>query len=355
MNSKDERKNRRGVGSRRRDVLILALLCLFTVQCVRSTFFNNESSLDWSTYAAGTAALPYQGRVGMVPVLRWAQRTGWMVRGAARYQVMMVAGARYREPVTVEKFASLLVGLAAAFVLLGYAVWYGRRRGVGLWWLPSVLLLGILTVSLVVRSEHTVWTPYDLPHTALFGIAVMCAFEGGWLAMLLLFVVDVPVRETSIFLIAVAAPFAFLHWKRLRGGVARVAALIVGMAAYWEMWQVMIRRRFEHNPSDTGPRVATNLHEILFPHHWPQTLCVGGYLIIFIWLERHLLSSRERLLLYSTLICAPITLYYGVWGETRIWLEWSLPWAILGTREFEGYLRQRNAVPDRMEERSLVA
>lgn len=290
----------------------------------------------------------------MVPVLHWAEHTGWMVHGADRYQAMMAAGARYKEPVTVEKFASLLVGLVAAFVLLGYVVWYGRRRST-LWWLPSLLLLEILTVSMAVRSEHTAWTPYDMPHTALFGIAVMCAFEGQWLTMLLLFAVDVPVRETSIFLIAVAAPLAFLDWQRLRGGIVRVATLVVGMAAYWEVWQVTIRHRFARNPSDTGQRLMGNLHEVIFPHHWPQMLCIGGYLIIFIWLERALLSPRERLLLYCTLITAPVTLYFGVWGETRIWLEWSLPWAILGAAEVEQYLRLRQASPGTVEEHRLAS
>ncbi len=324
----------------RRDLLILALLLLFTIQCVRSDFFVNESSgIDWRSYAAGTYAMPYQGRVGMVPVLRWAEHDGLMVRGAAKYQAMMIAGSKFEEPVTVEKFASLLVGLLAAFLLLGYAIWYGRRRGYRPWWLPGVLLLAILTVSLSVRSEHNVWTPYDLPHAALFGIAVMCAFQSQWLLMLLLFAIDVPVRETAIFLVAVSAPMSYLAWRTKKHRILLTALMALGMTAYWFVWRLAIQHWFAHNPSDTGPRFANNLHELLFIHHWPQTLCVGGYLIVFIWLERGLLSSKQKLLLYCTLATAPLTLYFGVWGETRIWLEWSLPWAILAATELQQYLR----------------
>lgn len=327
-----------------RDLLILALLSLFAVQCVRSNFFNNESSgIDWARYAAGTERMPYQGRVGMVPELRWAEGNPWMVRAAQKYQSMMVAGARYKEPVTVEKFASLVIGLISMLVLLGFTVWYGRRRHGGLWWLPAVLMMEILTVTLVVRSEHTAWTPYDLPHTALFGMAVMCAFEGWWVAMLALFALDVPVRETSIFLLVVAIPFAYLNWRETPRGLLKVAAMAAAMVAYWEAWHVAIARRFAQNPNDTGPRFMENLHEVLFPHHWPQMLCVGGYLILFIWLERRVLERGEKLLLYCTLACVPVTLYFGVWGETRIWLEWTLPWAVLGAAEVRHYWRRRQA------------
>lgn len=326
----------------RRDILIVFLLGLFAIQCVRSDFFVNESSgIVWSNYAAGTARMPYQGRVGMVPVLRWAEHDRLMLQGAAKYQAMMIAGSKYEEPVNVEKFASLLVGLLMMLALLGYCIAYGRRRGFRPWWLPSVLTFAILTISLSVRSEHNVWTPYDLPHTALFGIAVMCAFHEEWLAMLALFAVDVPVRETSIFLVAIAVWMSYLTWRETRGWWVRVGGMAVGMTIYWAAWRVAIQHRFAHNPTDLGTRFTGNLHELLLPHHWPQMACAGGYLIAFIWLERKWLNAREKALLYATLVCAPVTLYFGVWGETRIWLEWSLPWAVLAALEAERWMDSR--------------
>ncbi|MEG9435726.1 hypothetical protein JAO29_06070 [Edaphobacter sp. HDX4] len=325
---------------KRRDILLLAFLSLFAVQCVRSHFFNNESNgMDWSTYAAGTAKMPYQGRIGMVPVLRWAEENSFMVQTAHRYNAMMVAGARYKEPVTVEKFASLLSSLLAMFGLLGFTVWYGRRKMQGPWWLSAVILLEILTVTLAVHSEHTAWTPYDIPHTALFGLAVLCAYEGWWAAMLLLFAIDVPVRETSIFLLAVTVPMAYLRWKQ---PLWRTVALALGMGVYWEGWHLWIQHRFAHNGNDIGNRLRMNLHEIAVPTHWPQMLCAGGYLIVFIWLERRRLSPNERLLLYCTLLSTPVTLWFGVWGESRIWLEWSLPWAVLAAAELNQYWSHRS-------------
>jgi hypothetical protein len=321
----------------RRDFVILGFLILFMIHCVRSEFFVNESGVDWRSYAAGTTAMPYQGRVGLMPWLRWSENNGLMVRGASKYQSMMIVGSRYAEPVTVEKFAALVIGLLSALALLGFCVLYARRKGLRPWWLPSVLLLAIMAVSLSMKSEHNAWAPYDLPHAVLFGIAVICAFEDEWLMMLLLFAVDVPIRETSIFLLAVAIPMAYVSWQLQRLAYLRIGVMAAGMAVYWAAWRLAIHHRFAHNPNDTGQRLVGNLHEMVFPHHWPQMFCAGGYLIVFIWLERKRLLPRERLLLYCTLACAPVTLYFGVWGETRIWLEWSLPWAILAASELRHY------------------
>src|SRR5579862_7331205 len=214
----------------RRDLLILFFLILAAMHCVRSDFFVNESGgIDWRGYASGEAPMPYQGRVGMMPVLRWAEQNSVMVRGAAKYQSMMIVASKFSEPVSVEKFTSLVVGLIALLILLGYCIWYSRRRGFEPWWLPSVLMLAILTVTLTMRSEHDVWTPYDLPHTALFGIAVMCAFESEWVPMLALFAIDVPLRETSIYLLLVSVPMSWMAWQSTRSRNLRVALMAGGM------------------------------------------------------------------------------------------------------------------------------
>jgi hypothetical protein len=332
-------------GWSRRDLLILAFLFLAAIHCVRSDFFVNESGgINWQGYAAGEIQMPFQGRVGMIPVLRWAEHSPVMVRGAAKYESMMIVASKYSEPISVEKFTSLAVGTFSLLLLLGYCVWYSRRRGFQPWWLPGLLMLLILTVTLTMRSEHNVWTPYDLPHTALFGIAVICAFESEWIPMLLLFAFDVPLRETSIYLLAVSVPMSWIAWKNEKSRNLRVSLMAAVMGAYWLAWRVAIMRRFVNNPNDTGLHLGANIHELLFPHHWPQMFSVGAYLIVFIWLERRRLQEKERLLLWCTLITAPVTVLFGRWGETRIWLEWTLPWALLAAREVEQYVRQASRV-----------
>jgi hypothetical protein len=332
---------RGGGGWSRRDFLILVFLMLAAIHCVRSDFFVNESAgVDWRGYASGEIQMPYQGRVGMMPVLRWAEQNSVMVRGAAKYQSMMIVASKYSEPVSVEKFTSMVAGLISLLILLGYCVWYSRRRGFAPWWLPSVLMLAILTVTLTMRSEHDVWTPYDLPHTALFGIAVMCVFESEWVPMLALFALDVPLRETSIYLLAVSVPMSWMAWQSARSRRLGVGLMAAGMGAYWLAWRIVIQRWFANNINDTGLHWGANFHELMFPHHWPQMFSAGGYLILFVFLERGRLGTKERLLLWCTLLCAPVTLFFGRWGETRIWLEWTLPWALLAAREVEQYFRE---------------
>lgn len=305
---------------------------LAALQCARSDFFVNQAwAIDWHRFVAGTVMQPYQDRVGMLPYLRWAGHNAWVALCLTKYGQMTFWEARYQEPMSVEKFASLLAGVVSVLALLAFCVAYGRKR-LRLWWLPSVFMLLILMVSLDVRSEHNVWTPYDLPHACLFGAAAICALEGQWAAMLLLFAVDVPVRETALFLVAVFLPLG------LRGGKRRTLIMAALMLAYWVGWRLLEHRWFGHNPSDVASYHANNLHELLYPHHWPQIFSLGAYLVPFLILERKRLAERPRWLLFASLACMPVVAYYGVWGETRIWLEWTLPWAVLAAMEAEDFI-----------------
>ena len=121
---------------------------------------------------------------------------------------------------------------------------------------------------------------------------------------------------------------------------------MAGMGVYWLAVRMAITRHYAANVDDTRPRMNQNLHEIVFPHHWPQLFTAGGYLLIFVWLERRRLPLRGRALLYACLVCFPITLWFGVWTESRVWLEWTMPMAALATWEaidwMESY-RQRTA------------
>jgi hypothetical protein len=83
----------------------------------------------------------------------------------------------------------------------------------------------------------------------------------------------------------------------------------------------------------------------MLPHHWPQMLGAGGYFLVFIVLERSLASPRQRLILYSFLVCLPVILLYGVWVELRIWIEWTLPWSAIAASELQSHLRAGPETP----------
>ena len=56
-------------------------------------------------------------------------------------------------------------------------------------------------------------------------------------------------------------------------------------------------------------------------------------------LERRRLPVEQKMLLYGCVVCVPITLWFGVWTETRVWMEWTLPLAALAATEVVGWMR----------------
>ena len=163
--------------------------------------------------------------------------------------------------------------------------------------------------------------------------------------MLVCFAVDVPLRETALFSILMLAPIYFVQRGQNRSRWLKTAALVGGMGLYWAAVRFAIARRFAGNLNLTYPRMGQNVHELLFPHHWPQLFSAGGYLVIFVWLERRRLSREQRVLLYGCAACVPLTLWFGVWTETRVWMEWSLPIAGLAAVEVTEWVRGRPGGP----------
>ena len=330
---------------RGKDWLIVFLLALATIQCVRADFFVNDTFLDWHVYALGGAPIPYQGRVGLMPVLRWAGESAAMHRIAARYARTVEVGTLVYEPNTVEKFTSMLLGLLSLAAMMLATFLWSRRRRLEPWWLANALVLLIMTVTTAMRATTNYWYAYDLPHAALFGVGALFALEGLWPAMLLCYLIDVPVRETALFSILMLMPVFFLQRRGDSARWVKTLALAAGMGAYWEAWRFFINRRFRGNLDLSYSRLSQNLHEIVFPHHWPQLLSAGGYLVLLVWLERRRLPPQQRMLLYGCAACVPITLWFGVWTETRVWMEWTVPLAILATTEALDWMRGRAAEP----------
>ncbi|HEV2273326.1 MAG TPA: hypothetical protein VGR96_04130 [Acidobacteriaceae bacterium] len=130
------------------------------------------------------------------------------------------------------------------------------------------------------------------------------------------------------------AALAALDSKRGRvvGG-----ATAAGMTLYWVAVRLAAQRRFLPGRSGGDQALRLNLHLLLVPQLWPQLLGVGAYIAAFVWLERKRLPPRQRVFLWSALLCVPVTLYFGIWAEARTWLEWTLPLAALASSEWTSY------------------
>jgi len=317
------------------------LLLLATIHCAASLFFVNYSYLDLKAYANGSERMPYQGRMGMMPVLRLAEHSPEFLAMTARVDRSLAAHQRSAfKSVSVEELASMIAGLVSLLAAVSVAAVYGWKRFRSAWWLPPVLLLGMLYVTQSARYETTLWYPYDLPHAALFGTACVLVIEGAWVPVLLLFLADIPMRETGIFLVPVCLA---VGWAR--GQMRQAATVSALMLAAWIPFRLYVRHRFAANPSELGIHWHSTLGVILNPVHWPQIASAFGFLLVPLCLANAVLSRVQRAFMAGALPCLLVTLGFGVWPETRIFGEWLLPAAVLLTAEAMAIFPPRMLLP----------
>ena len=310
--------------------LLMVLACC---HATRSIFFDNVSWIDLHKYALGQERMPFQGRVGMMLPLRFAGNSALLGRLAAKldqqdkHQVgRRVPGAA--EPVTAEKVMAVLVGLLSDLAALALMIVFGRRHSQRFWWLPGVLFLVILYSSYGARYEEAYWYPYDLPHMLLFGAACLCLLEGPLWPVLPLFVLDTCMRETSLYLVLLAMPAVARRY-----GTRRMAAFAAAMVVCWLGIRLPIMHHFAQNASETGPRLFLNTKNLLLPLHWPQMASAIGFLYVPVWLGRRSLSRTAQHFLWASLPCIAVTAVFGIWIESRIFLEWTIPVAALASVE----------------------
>lgn len=327
--------------SRRHTVIIWALLLLAAVQCGRAIFVSNVSYLDLARYAAGAERAPYQDRVGMMPVLRWAEQNPSLARAAAaidRSQQATPQHASHPETMSADKLACVLLGCFSVLLMTVAATWVTRRQFPDLWWIGGALVLAILYTSYAARAELNLWYPYDLPHFAIFGLATLGILEGEWALFFVCFLLDIPIRETSIYLALLGGVVA-LYRRQTRIAVATAAiALLV-----WLPSRILITRHFAHNANEVGVRWHHIAHALLDPLHWPQVASAGGFLLLPLLLGRRWLRPDQRVFLWAAAPCVAVTLIFGLWYESRIFGEWTVAVALLLTEELRRFLEGRRS------------
>jgi hypothetical protein len=320
--------------------LVWFMLLMAAVHCIRSIYFSSVSFYTWSDYVQGKLPMPFQGRIGMMPILGWAEHNPGMLKLTKKYEQISESSTKLPEPMTVEKMASLVTGLVALVLMVGGSAWYASRQRYVPWWLAPALVLVIPTFELGMRSEMNYWYPYDLPHAALFGLACLCILEERWVLFSLLFMVDIPVRETGVFLLLIAG----VTWGYRATTKRRIAlgALLCGLLVYVIAVRLHVQHLFAGNPNVVGSYLNSN-KKMLSVFHWPQLFTAGGYLVLFVVLQYRRLREIERVFLWSCLACVPVTLYFGIWMESRVWLEWTVPIAVLATSEWSSYMTSLGA------------
>jgi hypothetical protein len=309
---------------------ICGLLFLASIHCTVSMFCSNYSYLDLTAYASGAELMPYQGRVAMMWILRAAKHSAGITAAAQAIDNDLRARHKHSALIglTPEKLVCMGAGFVSMLMMTCTAIWYGQRRFRQLWWLPATLMLIMFYVTYAARYETALWYPYDLPHFAVFGIACLAILEGAWWPAIILFAIDMPIRETAIFLALVSFAVAWARGERKKG-----VFLAGSMFALWVPFRLYIARVFAHNGSETGVHYHRLRESVMNPIHWPQTLSAFGFLLIPLWWGRKRLSRVQRYFLLGTIPCLLATLAFAVWSETRVFDEWILPFAALVTAE----------------------
>jgi hypothetical protein len=302
-----------------RNAVIVGLLVLATVHCVLSIFYTNYSFINLTAYANGHEEMPFQGRFLMSLVLRATQHSQALLKLVPRFTQHVPTV----ETFTVYKLTSLIVAVVSVTLLGGSLAATSHRLGIRQWWLSWSLLLIILYISYAARYEQPLWYPYDIPHFAIFGLAMIFLFIDAPVAFLAAIALDSLVRETAVFAIVLA--FAMRSSQREWRRVLPVALIA------WAVVMVVIRYIYRDNGYVGMPRLEQ--FRYLLPWHWPQLFSVVAFLPIPVLLGRRYLPAIHRRGLYAACLMILATFYFANWVETRAWIEWSTAFAIWAALE----------------------
>jgi hypothetical protein len=303
-----------------RRAITLFLLLLATTHCVLSVFFVNASYLNLHDYGAGLASLPFQRRLLFIPFVRWAESSHLLASLAARYTRVL----NQYEPLTAAKMGCMLLGILAVNALGLFSLRYARKLRLRYDWMPWAFLLVILYASYAARFEQALWYPYDLPHLALFGAATLCLLADELWLFFSFIAVDVFMRETSLYLLAIAfaVRFSSSRWR------------LISLAGF-VLWIGDRLLAFHLYPRNALRLNAVPWYRMAAPWHWPQLFSIAGFLWIPVLLASRSLSPLQRRVLWSATACMTVTFFFATWNETRVWLEWSMLFALLATVEMQ--------------------
>ncbi len=300
-------------------------------------YFDDYSLLDLYKYETGQAAMPFQGRVSMVPLLRLAHGKPFLVQlgidlKQTQGQFVHSMVVEYKP----EKLICYVAGVLSVFWVVGITACYGWERFRELWWLPPALYLATLYASYGARADQNLWYPYDLPHAAFFTTGLLALLAGSFWGVAAAFAVNCPTRETATYLIPCVPAVGYA-----RRDLRRYSTLAAGLFAFRLPVYLLIAHHFKAIPSDVGLHYHQDAHAILQPKHLPQVASAVGFLALPVFLWRRLLDRDQHWLLLGTLPGFVFSGVLGIWYETRVWSEWNAIAACLAAGILMRYLDDR--------------
>ncbi|HEX3985413.1 MAG TPA: hypothetical protein VHX13_02290 [Acidobacteriaceae bacterium] len=327
------------------------------MQFVGCYLFLSHPYLNLHRFAWGYERLPFQTRLLMAPLLRWAQQSPWILHYASHLAMNGYFFSHGIGPSEVVEFwLDIPCVLIAGWVAVRIFQASSRRHLLG--WLVYPLFLILCTVSCILHTVQNYRFVYDLPSLAFFSIGLyLIYFRKPRFLLVALFAIATLNRETTLFLIPFfllseltvpdndetappalgppVLPFRIpavhrLPWKRLlRPDVVITATLLL---AYWIVWHLFIFHFFRHNASEYYPRVQFNLYCFRRLRYWPQLFSACGFLLPLLpAFRKHVHNAQLRLWMWIIPLWYAVMFTWGILVETRVFAE-LLPFvAVLAT------------------------
>jgi hypothetical protein len=332
-----------------------ALYLLITVQFVGCYLFLVHPYLHLDRFGHGLERLPFQTRLLLAPLFRWAEESGFV----AHYAQRLSTGHYFFFPRgigrggLVELYMDVPCVLAAGWVAARLYHAASARRLLG--WAVYPLFLVLCVSTYILHAMQNFRFVYDLPSLMFFALGLyVIYFRKPTLWLVALFCVATWNRETTLFLI----PFFLLSacvrpsqrssephvdrsgspngerlaftpkenlvdrfdWRRALTPEVLIPAL--AMAAYWTAWHLFVFHLFRNNVSEYYPRVSLNLYTFRHLRYYPQLFSAFGFLLpILIVFRHHVRDAQLRVWLWTL---PAWYLVMGIWGilvETRIFGE----------------------------------
>ncbi|HSY01806.1 MAG TPA: hypothetical protein VK819_06605 [Acidobacteriaceae bacterium] len=336
---------------------VLALYLLMTVQFVGCYLFLGRSYIDLDRFGHGYERLPFQTRLLLAPLFRWAQSSPHMIHYASQ---LAMNGYFFPHGVGPGGVVQLYLDIPCVLIAGWVAVrlYQASSRQHLLTWLVYPLFLVLCTVSYILHAVQNYRFIYDMPSMAFFGLGLyLIYFRKSVIWLVALFAVATWNRETTLFLIPffllsacvrerhptlaelsaekaqgghsgqgsllpmhVSPGSEWFEWRRALRPEVAVPALL--MLVYWTAWHVFIFHLFRHNSSEYFPRIGFNWQCIRRLRYYPQLLSAFGYLLPFLVIYRKQVHDAQlRIWMFAIPAWYAVMAVWGILVETRVFGE----------------------------------
>ena len=344
-------------------VALVALAVLATAQFVGAYIFLEFPYVDLYRFERGYERLPFQTRILVAPLYRWADSSPTLIAYAGR-----LARNNYFFPHGVRAGDVFEFFLDIACVLV--AGWFTTRiyraasRRHLLQPLVYPLFLGLCILAYVLHTVQNFRYVYDMPSLAFFAAGFyLIYFRKPLLWFVALFAIATLNRETILLLL----PFYALsnavedgqfRWRALFAPATCGVVLMLGL--YWAAWHHLVFSIFAHNASEYYPRVPFNLRCFARLRYYPQLFSCLGFLAPFLIPGRRLVADRQlRAWLWAVPIWLAFMFTWAILVETRVFGE-LIPFlavytAIMGEEWFAERVLAASPYAESLDRPALIA